>query len=62
MLFVVQAPEPGLDLPAWAADNRDLIDARVLDHRAVLFRGFDVKTAAVFHTSSEMRVSRRPSA
>ena len=49
MPFLIQAPEPGLDLPSWAADNRDLIDARVLDHRAVLFRGFDVKTAAVFH-------------
>jgi alpha-ketoglutarate-dependent taurine dioxygenase len=33
----------GVDLVDWAGHNRELIDARLMEHGAILFRGFDVQ-------------------
>ncbi len=40
-------PEPGL-LPSWYNDNQDLIEQKLLEHGAILFRGFDINTPAAF--------------
>lgn len=40
-------PEPGL-LSSWYRDNFDLIEQKLLEHGAVLFRGFDINTPAAF--------------
>ena len=40
-------PESGL-LPAWYNDNQDLIEQKLLEHGAILFRGFDINTPAAF--------------
>lgn len=48
MPFLIQSPEPGVELASWALSNRSQIDGWLLDHRAVLFRGFDVKSAERF--------------
>ena len=43
--------EPGmnnLDLAEWAADNRALIESKLLLHGGLLFRGFNLKTVADF--------------
>jgi alpha-ketoglutarate-dependent taurine dioxygenase len=42
---IPQAIEPsvdGVDLVAWARQNRELVDQWLLEHRALLFRGFDI--------------------
>lgn len=39
--------EPGmnnLDLAEWATNNRALIEAKIFEHGAILFRGFNLKT------------------
>ena len=48
MPFLIQSPEPGVELASWARSNRSRVDGWLLDHRAVLFRGFDVKSAERF--------------
>lgn len=46
--LVVRPLIDGLDLTEWAKNNRDLIETLLLQHRALLFRGFKVKTAKEF--------------
>jgi alpha-ketoglutarate-dependent taurine dioxygenase len=38
----------GVDLAEWAGRHRDLIEARLHEHGALLFRGFDVRSAEAF--------------
>jgi alpha-ketoglutarate-dependent taurine dioxygenase len=45
---VVRPAARGVDLPGWIASHQALVDARIHDHGAVLFRGFDITTAAAF--------------
>lgn len=40
---------PGVSLPEWAAAHGDDIDRRLLEHGAILFRGFAVTNAADFN-------------
>ena len=47
-LVVIPAVE-GVDLVTWSMANRETIDNLLLLHRAILFRGFNIKTAAVFN-------------
>lgn len=42
-----ERPEPGL-LTSWYHDNGDYIEQKLLEHGAILFRGFDINTPAVF--------------
>ena len=39
---VVRPAVDGMDLVSWASQQRDHIDALLLEHRALLFRGFGV--------------------
>lgn len=38
----------GVDLVAWAGLNRDVLEARLLQHGAILFRGFDIGEVFAF--------------
>jgi alpha-ketoglutarate-dependent taurine dioxygenase len=40
-------PEPGL-LTSWYHENNDFIEQKLIEHGAVLFRGFDINTPASF--------------
>ena len=40
--FVVRPAVDGLDLIEWARESRGWIEERLLEHRALLFRGFDL--------------------
>lgn len=44
--LIVEPADEGVDLATWAAENRALIGEKCLEHGAILFRGFDVSTAA----------------
>ncbi len=46
--LVVRPALKGVDLLAWATDNRALIQTRLIEHGAILFRGFGVGSAAEF--------------
>jgi len=46
--FVVEPLVDRIGPAAWARENPDMLDQLLLDHRAVLFRGFDVKTVNDF--------------
>jgi alpha-ketoglutarate-dependent taurine dioxygenase len=46
--LVLRAAVGGLDLPAWVNANRGEVERQVLEHGAVLFRGFDVTSPAKF--------------
>jgi alpha-ketoglutarate-dependent taurine dioxygenase len=46
--LVIEPAVDGLDVAAWARNNRDLIDERLTRHGALLFRGFDLRTVAAF--------------
>ncbi|SDO23757.1 TauD/TfdA family dioxygenase [Pseudomonas jinjuensis] len=39
--LICRARLPGVDLIEWATANRELIEARLLEHGAILFRGFE---------------------
>lgn len=43
---LVEPAVPGLDLPGWAAANRAQLDDLLLKHRALLFRGFGIRSVA----------------
>jgi len=45
---VVRPNTDGVDLGEWAASCRDWVDRQLLEHRAVLFRGFPVTAVADF--------------
>lgn len=38
----------GVSLPAWAQRHREPVESRLLEHGAILFRGFTVESAAAF--------------
>ena len=40
----------GVDLAAWLAGHREAVEARLLDHGALLLRGFDVPTVEAFRS------------
>jgi alpha-ketoglutarate-dependent taurine dioxygenase len=46
--LVVRPALKGVDLLAWATDNRALVEARLLEHGAILFRDFGVSSATEF--------------
>lgn len=46
--LVVTPSFDDVDLPSWAADNGAAIERWLLEHGALLFRGFNVRTAAHF--------------
>lgn len=46
--FVVEPAVERVDLAAWARDNHGLIQDLLLEHRAVLFRGFTIRNANDF--------------
>jgi alpha-ketoglutarate-dependent taurine dioxygenase len=46
--LVVKPVVSGLDAAAWAESNREFIEASLLEHGGILFRGFDVKTSGQF--------------
>lgn len=45
---LVQPKASGLELRAWAAEHRSLIESLLLEHGGILFRGFWVETAEAF--------------
>lgn len=46
--LVLSPAVEGVDLKAWAADNHDVIERHLLQHGALLFRGFGLRTVADF--------------
>jgi len=46
---VIKPTQTAVDLVSWANNNREFIESQLLEHRALLFRGFHVGTAAYFH-------------
>ncbi|HSL81141.1 MAG TPA: condensation domain-containing protein, partial [Thermoanaerobaculia bacterium] len=46
--LVVRPDGPGIDLVAWARGHRERIESWLLDHGAVLFRGFGVTSTDTF--------------
>lgn len=46
--LVLRPGAEGVDLVEWAASNRDFVEARLLEHGALLFRGFGLDPAADF--------------
>jgi alpha-ketoglutarate-dependent taurine dioxygenase len=48
--LVVRPKVEGLNLIEWAQSNRVWIEKLLLQHRAILFRGFDVRSAANFES------------
>ena len=51
--LIVEPATPGLSLADWCAANREWIDARILEHGAILFRGFDVPTPGDFERAAK---------
>ncbi|BAS60153.1 taurine catabolism dioxygenase TauD/TfdA (plasmid) [Leptolyngbya boryana NIES-2135] len=47
--LVIQPTVESMDLIAWATSNRETIEALFLQHRALLFRGFKIKSAEQFN-------------
>jgi alpha-ketoglutarate-dependent taurine dioxygenase len=46
--LVIEPAVSGVDLVSWAAEHRQDLEKKLLDAGAILFRGFDVKSAAHF--------------
>ncbi|MET0621445.1 MAG: condensation domain-containing protein [Pyrinomonadaceae bacterium] len=46
--LVVEPTEAGVSLPAWAKGNMEFVEAELLKHGAILFRGFQVTTLGRF--------------
>lgn len=46
--WVVEPARPDVDLVAWSSDNQAVVDSRLLETGAVLFRGFGVGSADQF--------------
>jgi len=46
--LVVEPAVGGVDLVDWATNNRDRVEQLLLEHRALLFRGFNTKSVASF--------------
>lgn len=47
--LLCQPTVPGVDLVTWAADNRELIEQKINQHAAILFRGFAVRNIETFN-------------
>lgn len=47
--LVVEPGVPGVSLGDWIRSNRELVDHKLLEHGAILFRGFPVRSAEEFH-------------
>lgn len=45
---LIESSNPDCDLAHWAQDRKTLIDSLLMEHRALLFRGFNVRTVADF--------------
>lgn len=45
--YIIEPVIDGLNLIQWAKNNRELIKTLFLQHRALLFRGFETKTAEI---------------
>lgn len=50
--LIISPAVANLDLAEWAANNRDFISDKVLEHGAVLFRGFNLPTPAEFERAA----------
>jgi alpha-ketoglutarate-dependent taurine dioxygenase len=48
--LVLRPSVPDLDVAAWAHQNRETIETLLLEHRALLFRGFQVSTTEDLNT------------
>ena len=46
--LLIRPAVDGLDLATWAAGNRERVEALLLEHRALLFRGFGVRDVEAF--------------
>jgi amino acid adenylation domain-containing protein len=46
--LVVEPVDGALDLARWAESNREFVRARLDEHGAILFRGFDLRSAEAF--------------
>jgi alpha-ketoglutarate-dependent taurine dioxygenase len=46
--LIVRPSTPGVDLAAWAASEADRVEAWILEHGAVLFRGFGLRAPSEF--------------
>jgi alpha-ketoglutarate-dependent taurine dioxygenase len=46
--LVIQPADKDINLIAWASNNREFIEKKLLDHGAILFRDFNVKTVPEF--------------
>ncbi len=51
---VLEPAVPGLPLASWCAQNRLWLDELILEHGAVLFRGFDLPTPRAFEEVARM--------
>jgi alpha-ketoglutarate-dependent taurine dioxygenase len=48
--LVIRSSAPDVDLVDWATNNREWIESQLIEHRALLFRGFQVKDPPYFHS------------
>lgn len=48
--LVIQPALQGIDLIAWGKENQEFVEAQVLKHGALLFRGFNIRSVAEFET------------
>jgi alpha-ketoglutarate-dependent taurine dioxygenase len=46
--LVIQPAMSGVDLVGWATNNHEMLEAQLLKHGGILFRGFDMATAGDF--------------
>ena len=46
--ILIEATVEGVSLPEWARSHRDRVDQLLMEHRALLFRNFAVKTVEQF--------------
>ena len=50
--LIVSPTDANIDLAEWAENNRDFISEKVLEHGAVLFRGFNLPTPVEFERAA----------
>ena len=51
--LIIEPNITGIDLPEWAAENKEFINERLTIHGAVLFRGFSNSTIETFKKTAE---------
>jgi alpha-ketoglutarate-dependent taurine dioxygenase len=51
---VIAPDKVGLDLADWARNNQDLMEAELLEHGAILFRGFHIQTPVDFERFAQV--------